>query len=445
MSSLADIKKETRKLLALGGPIVATQLLGIGLNLTDTIMAGNLSALDLAGVAIGNSLYLPLTIFCFSVMHAITPIVGEHLGARRFFEIGKSARQLFWLVMMLSLPTFFIIRNISFLMGVIGVTPEIIPLADGYLDAVSWGAPFIFLFAGFRNFGEGLGVSRPAMYITASSIFINILANYALMYGKFGFPALGAIGTGYATSIVHLYVAVVFFFFLKGFKPFKRFHIFSRTKGPEWKYIKEILNVGIPNGISSSLEVFLFASVSLLMGRLSTEAAASHQIAINVAATMFMIPVGLSMAISQRVGFSIGQGSMELARFRGFHGIAIGTLCMMLTAIFLFSFPELIASIYTSDAEVIGLTISLIFMAAIFQISDGLQVTAFAALRGLKDTRMPMLYNFISYWLIGFPVGYYLGIVSPMGPKGLWVGLIAGLTAAAVFHNLRFHRLTKIK
>jgi MATE family multidrug resistance protein len=445
MSVATDFRTETRKLAKLGAPIVGTQLLGMGLNLTDTIMAGNLSALDLAGVAIGNSLYMPIVVFCFAVMHAITPIVGEHLGARRFFEIGKSARQLFWLVLMLAIPAFFLLRNISLVMEAIGVTEEIIPIADGYLKAISWGVLFILLFAGFRNFSEGLGVARPAMYITGSSIIINIGANYVLMYGKFGFPALGAVGTGYASSIVHFYVAVMLFFFLRGFKPFRRFNIFARTRGPEWKYIKEIVNVGLPNGISTVLEVLLFASVSLLMGKLSTQAAASHQIAINVAATMFMIPMGLSMAISQRVGYSIGQGSMPLARYRGFHGITIGTLCMMFTALILLSFPTLIVSIYTQDETVRQVAASLLFMAAIFQISDGLQVGAFGALRGLKDTRIPMIFNLVAYWFVGFPIGYYLGMQTDMGPKGLWAGLIAGLSVAAVLHNYRFHRLTRQK
>ncbi|WP_421772889.1 MATE family efflux transporter [Gracilimonas sp.] len=438
-----EIKKEGLKLVAIGSPIIATQLLRMGLNFTDTVMAGNLSALDLAAVAIGNAIYMPIGIFCMATLIAINPVVSQFLGARKFEEIGKSARQMFWLIIMLTIPAFLLIRNLDLVMHLMGVTPEIIPLADGYLKAISWGVLPLLAYAGIRYFSEGLSVTKPAMYIAAASLVLNVGANYVLMYGKLGFPALGAVGTGYATSVINLFGAIVFIAFTASFKPFKRFNIFGRTTGPEWKYIGELVKVGIPNGISSSMEVLLFATVSLLMGTLSVKAAAAHQIAINVAATMFMIPFGLSMAISQRVGFSLGQGSMSNARFRGFVGIAICAGVMTLTALLLFLAPEFIISIYTDDVEVASVAVSLLFMAAIFQISDGLQVGAFGALRGLKDTRIPMIVNFISYWLVGFPTGYLLGIFLGYGPEGLWIGLIGGLTVAAVLHNYRFNKLTK--
>ncbi|MAO65340.1 MAG: MATE family efflux transporter [Balneola sp.] len=438
-----EIKDESRKLLTIGSPIIATQLISMGLNFTDTVMAGNLSALDLAAVAIGNAIYMPVAVFCMATLIAINPVVSQFLGARKFDEIGKSARQLFWLILMLSIPAFFLLRNLDLVMIWMNVTPEIIPIADGYLKAVSWGLLPLLVYAGVRYFSEGLSVTRPAMFVASGALIINIGANYVLMYGKLGFPQLGAVGTGYATAIVSLFAAIAFVAFTATFKPFKRFNIFERTKGPEWKYIGELIKVGVPNGVSSSMEVLLFAAVSLLMGTLSVKAAAAHQIAINVAATMFMIPFGLSLAISQRVGFSIGQGSLEKARFRGFVGIVICAGIMTFTALLLFLFPEFIISIYTDDPEVTGMAVLLLFMAAVFQISDGLQVGAFGALRGLKDTRVPMVVNFISYWIIGFPVGYVLGINLGYGPEGLWIGLICGLTVAAVLHNYRFNKLTK--
>ena len=438
-----DIKKEGKKLLQIGSPIIATQLISMGLNFTDTVMAGNLSALDLAAVAIGNAIFMPIAIFCMATLIAINPVVSQFLGARKFDEIGKSARQLLWLILLLSIPAFFLLRNMDIIMYWIEVTPEIVPIADGYLKAISWGTLPLMVYAGIRYFSEGLSVTKPAMYIAIGALILNIGANYVLMYGKLGFPQLGAVGTGYATSIVCLFEAIVFVAFTASFKPFKRFNIFSRTKGPEWKYIRELMRIGFPNGISTSMEILLFATVSLLMGSLSVKAAAAHQIAINVASAMFMIPFGLSMAISQRVGFSIGQGSVDKARFRGFIGIAMCAGFMTLTAMLLFLVPDLIIRIYTQDPEVATLAVSLLFMAAIFQISDGLQVGGFGALRGLKDTRIPMVVNFISYWLIGFPVGYYLGIIKNVGPEGLWIGLICGLTVAAVLHNYRFNKLTK--
>lgn len=438
-----EIKEEGLKLMAIGSPIIATQFMRMGLNFTDTVMAGNLSALDLAAVAIGNAIYMPIGIFCMATLIVINPIVSQFLGARKFEEIGKSARQMFWLILMLAIPCFFLIRNLDIVMNLVGVTSEIIPIADGYLKAISWGILPLLAYAGVRYFSEGLSVTKPAMYIAAVSLVLNVGANYVLMYGKLGFPQFGAIGTGYATSIINLLGAITFLSFTFSFKPFKRFNIFARTTGPEWKYIGELIKVGVPNGISSTMEVLLFATVSLLMGTLSVKAAAAHQIAINVAATMFTIPFGLSMAISQRVGFSLGQSSIEKARLRGFIGIAMCAGIMTFTALFLFLAPDFIIGIYTNDIEVARVAVSLIFMAAIFQISDGLQVGAFGALRGLKDTRIPMVVNFISYWLIGFPIGYILGISMGYGPEGLWIGLICGLTVAAALHNYRFNKLTK--
>lgn len=439
-----DIKKESSVLLKLGGPIIATQLMRMGLNFTDTVMAGNLSALDLAGVAIGNAMYLPLSIFCMATLIAINPIVSEHLGARRFKEIGTSARQMFWLIILLTIPTFFLTRNLDIIMNLVGVTQEIVPIATNYLKAISWGLLPLFAYAGVRYFSEGLSVTKPAMYIAAASLALNVGANYIFMYGAFGINGMGAVGAGYATSLINFFAAVVFIGFMMRFKPFKRFKIFDRTKGPDPVIFREFLRVGVPNGASTAMEILLFASVSVLMGTLSVEASASHQIAINVAATLFMIPFGLSMAITQRVGFSVGQGSLKNARFRGFVGIGICGAIMTLTAIILFTIPEAIISIYTDDPLVSKMSVSLLFMAGLFQISDGLQVGGFGALRGLKDTRVPMLVNFIAYWIIGFPIGYYLGIVSDYGPEGLWFGLISGLSVAAILHNYRFHRLSKI-
>ena len=251
------IQKESSILLKLGGPIIATQLMRMGLNFTDTVMAGNISALDLAGVAIGNAMYLPLSIFCMATLIAINPIVSEHLGARRFEEIGKSARQMFWLVLMLTIPTFFLTRNLDVIMNLVGVTEEIIPISTEYLKAISWGLLPLFSYAGVRYFSEGLSVTKPAMYIAAVSLVLNVGVNYVFMYGGLGITGMGAVGAGYATSLINLFAAIVFIVFMARFNPFKRFNIFARTKGPDLIVVKEFLKIGIPNGASSAMEVLL--------------------------------------------------------------------------------------------------------------------------------------------------------------------------------------------
>ena len=438
-----EIKKEARLLMVIGGPVIVTQLLQISMSFVDTIMAGRLSPEDLAAIAVGTSVLMPVVVLCLGCMMAVTPIVAQNVGRRAFQHIGKNARQVLWLSQILALPGFLLIRNLDFVFVFMGVTEEIIPIAAGYLKAISWGMFPAFAYGALRHFNEGLSVTRPAMYIAIIGTLVNIPANYVLMFGKLGFPQLGAVGTGYASSIVFTIMFIAMLWFTVSHKPFKRFDIFGKFRWPEKKYLSELLRVGTPIGISSSMEVSMFATVSLLISTLSTVEVAGHQVAINVAAICFMIPLGLSIAISARVGNSIGKNRPAEARFRGYIGVGISTLFMICTATLLLLFPEGITSIYTADKEVTDIAVQLLYLAAIFQISDGLQVSGYGALRGLKDTKIPMYVNLVAYWIIGIPVAYLLGFTFGYGAPGFWVGLIAGLTVAGILHNVRFFRQTK--
>lgn len=439
-----DIRQETATLLKVGLPVVAAQLLQMSMSFVDTVMAGRLSPEDLAAIAVGASILLPFVVFCMGCMMAVNPIVAQNIGGRRFRQVGKNARQVLWLSQILALPSFILLWNLEIVMVWMDVTEEIIPIATGYLKAISWGIFPAYAFGALRYFNEGLSVTRPAMYVALIGTLVNIPANYVLMFGKLGFPQLGAVGTGYASSIVYTIMFVCMFGFTYRFRPFKRFDVFGKFRLPEAAYLKELLRIGVPIGVSTTMEVSMFAGVSLLISTISTVAVAGHQVAINFASMTFMIPFGLSIAITARVGNAAGRKRPAEARFRGFVGVGISTLIMAGTALFMFLFPELITSIYTSDAEVTEIAVQLLYMAAIFQISDGLQVSGFGALRGLKDTKIPMFVNIFAYWIIGLPLAYYLGFTAGYGAPGLWVGLIAGLTIAGILHNMRFYRQTQI-
>lgn len=438
-----DIKQEIKTLFKVGLPVVIAQLLQMSMSFVDTVMAGRVSPEDLAAIAVGSSLFIPFMVLCMGCMMAVNPIVAQNAGGRKFNQIGKNARQVLWLSQILAIPCFFLLRNLDIVLVLMDVTEEIIPIASGYLKAISWGMFPFFAFGALRFFNEGLSVTRPAMYVALIGTLVNIPANYILMFGKLGFPRFGAIGTGYASAIVYTVMFIAMFWFTYRFEPYKRFDIFGKFRLPEKKYLKELLQIGVPIGISSTMEVTMFAGVSLLISTISTVAIAGHQIAINFAAMTFMIPFGLSIAITARVGQSIGRKKPAEVRFRGYVGVAVSTLIMAGTALFMFLFPELITSIYTSDAEVTNIAIQLLYMAAIFQISDGLQVSGYGALRGLKDTKIPMFVNMFAYWIIGLPVAYYLGFIAGYGAPGLWIGLIFGLTVAGILHNIRFYRRTK--
>ena len=437
-----EIRREAGSLMKIGFPVIIAQLLQMSMGFVDTVMAGRLSPQDLAAVAVGSSILMPFVVFCMGCMMAVTPTVAQNVGGRELDKIGKNARQVLWLSQILAIPTFFILRNLGLLLPWIQVTQEIIPIADGYLKAISWGIFPIFAYGALRNFNEGLSVTRPAMFVALLGTLVNIPANYVLMFGKLGFPKLGAVGTGYASSIVYVVMFLAIFGFTYSYKSYRRFQIFSKFRWPEKKYLYDLVRIGIPIGASATMEVTMFAVVSLLVSTIGTIAVAGHQVALNFAAMMFMIPFGLSVAITARVGNSIGKKKPGVARFRGFIGIAICCCVMVVTALIILLFPETISSIYTDDPQVREVAVSLLFMAAIFQLSDGLQVSSLGALRGLKDTKIPMIVNFIAYWIIGIPVALYLGFVSDLGAPGLWIGLIAGLTVAGILHTLRFFRRT---
>jgi multidrug resistance protein, MATE family len=437
------IRQELSSLLRIGIPVIIAQLLQMSMSFVDTVMAGRLSPEDLAAVAVGSSTLMPIMVLCLGCMMAVTPIVAQNVGGRNFKLIGKNARQVLWLSQILAIPSFILLWQLDFLLHLIGVTEEIIPIAAGYLKAISWGIFPAYAFGALRYFNEGLSVTRPAMFIAGLGLLVNIPANYILMFGKFGFPQLGAVGTGYASAIVFTVMFIAMLWFTMDFNAYKRFDIFGRFRLPEKKYLGELLRIGVPIGISSTMEVTMFAIVSLLVGTISTVAVAGHQVAINFAAMTFMIPFGLSVAISARVGQSIGRNRPGEARFRGFVGVGTASVIMSFTALTMFLFPEYITAIYTDDKAVTDMAVQLLFMAAIFQISDGLQVSGFGALRGLKDTKVPMYVNLVAYWIIGIPIAIYLGFGAGYGAPGLWTGLIAGLTVAGILHNIRFYRKTK--
>lgn len=439
------INKELKATTILGGPIIVSLLAQQTLGFIDTVMAGNLSAKDLAAVAIGRSLFIPIFIVVLGVLLAVNPIVAQFYGARKIDQISKTVWQGLLLSQMLAIPAFLLVRNLEIIMHFMNIAPEIIPISMGYLRAISWCFPATFAYLTLRFFNEGISISKPNLYFTLIAIPVNFLGNYALMYGNFGFPKLGAVGAGWATTMVWwtmLTAMLIFTFRMQHLEPFKIFHKMSL---PKWKSMKEILHIGVPNGISLGMEVGMFAIAALIIGSLGVSIMAGHQIAINVASLAFMIPLGISFATTARVGFAVGEKNDYGVRIAGYVGKGFSVITMCVTATFMYLLPHTIVKIYSQDAAVIEVAAQLLIMAAIFQISDGLQASALGALRGLKDTRIPMVVNIFAYWVIGIPMGYYLGIMRGMGAKGLWIGMIAGLTFAAISHTMRFYLLTKTR
>ena len=401
--SAAPIIEESRVLLRIGLPVVVSGVLNLSMQFVDTVMTGHAGPNELAAVASASALFHP--IFCLSVgvMVALTPIVAQLEGADRIHKIGPSVRQGIWISMLLALLSMLLLPYLSNLLLWMDYESEVVRITDGYLKAVIWGFPAAYAFLAIRHSLDGLGITRPCMYLTLLGLAVNIVGNYTLIFGNFGFPKMGAVGAGWTTTIAH-----------------------------------------IPTGLSSGAETFMFTVVALMMGKFGVTALAAHQISINVAGLTFMIPMGISAAITQRVGNAVGQQNWEEVRFRGWLGVGVCVGIMSLTASIFILFPESIIGLYTSDNAVTDLAISILWMAALFQISDGLQVSSMSALRGLKDTRIPLLTNLFSYWPVGMGLAYLFGFVWEWGVISVWGGLIAGLSVAAVLHSLRFHLLSHV-
>jgi MATE family multidrug resistance protein len=326
------------------------------------------------------------------------------------------------------------------LLVALDVDALIIPTAVGYMKALAWGAPAICGMFLLRFFSEGSGRTRPTMYIGLMGVTLNIPLNWALMFGKFGLPELGAVGCGYATSIVNWVLMFSLLWYLRWHPHYRRFRFFERLEAPDRAILLDLLKVGTPIAVMIFVEGSLFVAAALLIARLGPLPSASHLVAINFSALVFMVPLGLASAVTIRVGNAIGRGDPASARYAGLIGLLIllGTQSISATAMLLV--PEAIVRIYTSDPQVIALASSLLFFAAVFQFPDGIQAVSAGALRGLKDTRIPMVYTVIAYWMIGMPLGYYLTFGRQMGPAGMWIGMIAGLSVGAILLMARYLR-----
>ncbi|MCB1823543.1 MAG: MATE family efflux transporter [Candidatus Competibacteraceae bacterium] len=407
----------------------------------DTVMMGRVGPIELAAVAIGTGLWHALFLFALGILMALSPSVAQLNGAGRVAAIAPLVRQALWLGAALGLFCWVTLRQMEVGLTLLGIEPVIVPIAGDYLRALSWGMPPIFVYMGLRLFSEGIARTRPVLLISLLGLAVDVAANYALIFGHWGFPPMGALGCGIATALSMWTVLVGMIAMMCLDTRYRHYGLFRQWSGPCWRELRPLLALGLPIGIGLFLETAIFATVALLLGRLGAVAAAAHQVALNMAAMTFMIPLGLSMATTVRVGHAVGAGDPRAARFSGLIGIALSGLFMATMAVLIFVGHRTIARFYTDDAAVVAVAAGLLRLAALFQISDGLQVGALGALRGLKDTRLPLAIVLIAYWLLAFPLAC-LGVRVGLGPAGPWLGLIVGLTVAAVLLNLRFWRLS---
>ncbi|HHY0315473.1 TPA: MATE family efflux transporter [Yersinia enterocolitica] len=439
---------EARSLLALAIPVVIAQLSQTAMGVVDTIMAGSVSATDMAAVAVGTSIWLPAILFGHGLLLALTPTVAQLNGSGRRNQIAHQVRQGFWLAFCVSVLIMVVIYNSDhIIMRMHNIDPVLADKAVGFLHVIMWGAPGYLFFQVLRNQCEGLSKTKPGMVIGFIGLLVNIPINYIFIYGKFGAPALGGVGCGVATGTVYWVMFLMMRWYVTRARSQQDIKLEKGFAAPDWQVMKRLGGLGLPVALALFFEVTLFAVVALLVSPLGIVAVAGHQIALNFSSLMFMLPMSLSVAATIRVGFRLGQGSVENARVAAYTSIAVGLMLACVTAIFTVIFREHIALLYNKTPEVVIMASHLMLLAALYQLSDAIQVIGSGVLRGYKDTRSIFFITFTAYWLLGLPTGYVLGltdyIVPAMGPSGFWIGFVIGLTSAAILMALRIRWLQK--
>ncbi|MGH8461985.1 MAG: MATE family efflux transporter [Stenotrophobium sp.] len=433
-------RSEVRANLRIAVPLIAAQMAGVGMGTIDTIMAGRISDEALAAVSVGANLNVTFFVLVMGVLMACSPIVAQRAGAGHAdHRVGGFVREALLLGLLLAVLW---VAAAHLLAGPvlthIGLPPATAAVAVQFLHAYSWSSFGFCAWFVLRYTAEGAGTTRPIFWSGVTGLCSNLLLDWVFMYGKAGFPAMGAVGCGWATTLSSLLMAAVLAAQYSWHAPLRLFRIFERVRPRLQKDAREILRLGIPIGLILLAEAGLFVAVSLLMARFGDEAVAAYQVALNFASVAFMIPLGIGLATTVRVGHAVGAGDLAAARQRGYVGMSLGALNAASNAAIMLLFPTVIAGCYTHNRQIVALAASYLGLAAVFQLFDGLQVTANGALRGIKDTRVPMLITVAAYWLVGMPVALWLAFRAVMGPSGLWWGLTAGLAVAAFGLTLRF-------
>jgi MATE family multidrug resistance protein len=432
---IADAKAIAR----LGGPLLANNLSVMGMAFADTVMAGRLSPQDLAGLAIGVAYWNLFFYIALGALMAISPSVAHAFGANDSASVTRFARQAWWIAVVLAVALVAGLMQVDRVLPALHIAPDILPIAIDYVHAVEWGMPAAVGFFALRYTTEGLGRTKPIMYVGLIGLACNVFGNWLFMFGKLGVPHMGAVGAGVATAISLWIMCFLLAAHMHVHRAYRAYAFFARIDAPEAKPIRDLLRVGIPIAGSVLAEGGLFVAAALIMGSMGAISAGAHQIALNYAAFMFMVPLAISSATTIHVGHILGRNEPRAARAAGFVGIGLCAIVMAGSALVILFCNTQIAELYTSDKAVADLAAALLLYAALFQISDGLQVGASGALRAFKDTALPMVLCVISYWAVGFALAYQRGVVQRVGPPGVWLGLTVGLTVSAVLLIARYY------
>lgn len=427
--------QQAKPLLALMLPILGTQLAQTGMGVVDTLVAGMAGTIDLAAIAVGSSIWIPIVLMVAGIMAAITPLTAHAKGAKNKALSAKVLQQGLYLSFVIGLACMaLLIYATRPVMESMGVTPEIMAPTEDYLFYIAISLPAIAVYQALRSYNEAINITKPVTFIAVVSLLLNIPLNMVFVLGYGPIEAMGGVGCGIASMII-FYLATLT---LAIFTLTSRFHMnvkpLSHFQKPNLSYISHISAIGLPIGLAIFVETSLFCVIALLIARLGPNVVAAHQITLNISSLLFMVPLSLAYALTVLIGQSQGRATPLHSRNIWINALLVNLLLSSVNAGLLYFLREPVVSIYSTDVAVTSLAAHLLIFAALFQFSDSIQIGAAGALRGYKDTMVTLVLTIISFWVVGLPLGYYLGLSqdAPMGAEGFWIGLVVGLSVNAV-------------
>jgi MATE family multidrug resistance protein len=426
------LKLELRPLLALAGPVVAAEVGWMTMGLVDTMMVGRVSAEAIGAVGVGGAVAFTVGIFGMGLLLGLDYTVANAIGAQRMDDARRWLVQGLWLALLVALPGTALVWWAMPLLAWAGVRPEVLPQAVLYGRAVGWSLLPLLLMTALRRYLQAVELVRPIMLIVVTANIVNIAANWVFVFGHLGFPALGAEGAGWATCASRLYMAVCLVVCVVQHDRRTGGLLRHVPHAPDWARLRQLTALGVPAAGQLALECGVFAAATTLAAQLEPAALAAHQIALNVAALSFMVPLGVSSAAAVRVGQAVGRRDPDGTTRAGWTALALGGAFMLAAGCVFVAFPEIVLRTFTTDVGVLATGATLLRVAALFQLFDGLQVVGTGVLRGVGDTRTPMIANLVGHWVLGLPVGSALCFFWGWGVVGLWVGLSLGLIAVAL-------------
>ncbi|MGG3282271.1 MATE family efflux transporter [Paenibacillus solani] len=424
-------------------PILVTQLALSAITFFDTNMSGKFSSIDLAGVAIATSIWIPVQTGLSGILMGITPIVSQLVGQKQEHKVAYQVNQALWLSTLLAIIVLALgYAVVPGILGAMQLEPEVRRVASQFLAAISLGIIPLFAYTVLRSFIDALGQTKISMVITLIALPVNVGLNALLIYGFWGFPRLGGVGAGLASAITYWTLLVIAIVIIHKNHPFTSFRIFQKLQKISLAAWKDLLKIGVPIGFSIFLETAVFAAVTLLMSSFDTATIAAHQAALNFATTLYMLPLSICMSLTILVGYEVGSGRTKDAWKYAKLGIGTAVFLSLITAVILFMAGRQVAGLYSNEPAVVALIQHFLLFAIFFQISDAIATPTQGALRGYKDVNVAFMLAFLSFWIIGLPVGYVLANFTDWQAFGYWIGLITGLAVGAV---LMLMRLVKVQ